>query len=379
MSGRTMASPAEVGGGAGSSLATRLLVTQALLLAATAAACVAVAWFVAPVVFGDHLAADGVTGPPVERTHLEQAFVSSMLISLAISLLAAILMGLALTWSFSRRVQLSVAAAATAATDVAAGRLSVRLPRPGLGREFDQLAVAFNRLADRLEAVETTRRRMLADLAHEMRTPLATLDAHLEALEDRVRRFDAATLSVLQSSTQRLSRLARDIDSVSRAQEGNLPLDRRPVRPVHLLLAAADASQERLRAAGIDLAVEDFADRLVRVDTDRMGQVLGNLLDNALRHTPAGGRITLTARVSGSWVELEVQDSGEGIAPAHLAHLFDRFYRADTARNRAQGGTGIGLTIAKALVDIHGGSISAHSAGTDEGATFIVRLPVLPP
>jgi len=336
-----------------------------------------VASAVGPGIFRDHLQRAGVTHTSAETTHVEEAFGSAMIISLLVALLASVLAALAVTWYFTRRVQRSITAVADSASEIATGRYRSRVPSPGLGGEFDQLAATFNELADRLDNVEITRRRMLADLAHEMRTPLATLDAHLEALEDGVRDLDEATFTILRSSTQRLVRLAQDINAVSQAEEGKLEIDLVATDPRDLVEAASRAAHDRFRAKGVDL-VEDIAtDATVSVDRERMGQVFGNLLDNALRHTPPGRTVTLACRgIDDKWVEFIVRDSGEGIEPEHLTHVFDRFYRADSARSRHQGGSGIGLTITRALVEAHGGGISADSPGRGRGAKFTVRLPV---
>lgn len=357
--------------------ATRLLLAQALVLVAGAMTSWLVASAVGPGIFRDHLQRAGVAHTSAESTHVEEAFGSAMIISLLVALLASVLAALAVTWYFTRRVQRSITAVADSASEIATGRYSSRVPSPGLGGEFDQLAATFNQLADRLDNVEITRRRMLADLAHEMRTPLATLDAHLEALEDGVRDLDEATFTVLRSSTQRLVRLAQDINAVSQAEEGKLEIDLVLTDPRDLIEAANRAAHERYRTKGVDLVEDIAADAAVSVDRERMGQVFGNLLDNALRHTPKGGTVTLACRgIDDKWLEFIVRDSGEGIEPEHLTHVFDRFYRADSARSRQQGGSGIGLTITRALVEAHGGGISAHSPGRGRGATFTVRLPV---
>jgi signal transduction histidine kinase len=265
-----------------------------------------------------------------------------------------------------------------AASDVAGGHYDVRVAGPGLGPEFDALASGFNQMAGRLGSVEQTRRRLLADLGHEMRTPVAMLEAYLEALEDGVATLDAGTVELLRAQTKRLARLSDDITSVSRAEEGQVGLHVRPVRPESVTTAAADAAAEAYQAKGVHL-VTRFAAGLpeLSLDPERMGQVLGNLLDNALRHTPAGGAVTISAALSPgtSDVELSVADTGEGIPAAHLPHLFERFYRVDTARDRTHGGSGIGLAIAKALVEAHDGQLSATSPGAGQGSTFRILLP----
>ncbi|MBD8057342.1 two-component sensor histidine kinase, partial [Rhodococcus ruber] len=214
-----------------------------------------------------------------------------------------------------------------------------------------------------------------SDLAHEMRTPLATLDAHLEALEDGIRVADTETLTILRSSTARLERLAEDMGAVSRAEEGRLSIDPVPTDTATLVEAAVRAATDRYAARNVTLIHHLERPTAVIVDPDRIGQVLGNLLDNALRHTPAGGAVTVTADVDDRWAEITVTDTGEGIAAEHLGHLFDRFYRADTSRRYQEGGSGIGLTIARALVEAHGGTLTAESPGAGAGARFTVHLP----
>jgi len=334
-----------------------------------------VASAVGPSLFHDHLERADVDHTAAETEHIEEAFASALLISLTVALLAAVAAALLVSAYFSRRVRRSFEPVTAAAAEIAAGRYGSRVPDPGLGDEFATLADTFNTLAERLEGIETTRRRMLADLAHEMRTPLATIEAHLEAIEDGVRDHDDATLAVIRDSTRRLDRLAEDIAAVSRAEEGNLDIDPRPVDAGALARVAAQAAQDRYAAKGVALTVDVATAGRVRADPDRIGQVLSNLLDNALRHTPAGGTVRLACRRLDKWVELVVADSGEGIAAEHLGHVFDRFYRVDTARDRSRGGSGIGLSIARALVEAHGGTIRVNSLGAGTGTTFTVLLP----
>lgn len=360
------------------SLAARLLGAQALVLLAGAATTWVVASMVAPGTFHTHLQHAGVGHTAAEAIHVERAFNDSLLIALGVALVTSVLMALGVTAYFTRRVQRSTAAVAESAVDIASGQYRARVPSPGLGSEFDLLATTINELAERLGDVETTRRRILADLAHEMRTPLASIEAHLEAVEDGVRELDEATLAVLHSDTRRLQRLAEDISAVSQAEEGRLESRPVPTMAGTLLESAAAAARDAFDAKGVELLVDaDTVAGPVLVDPQRMAQVLGNLLDNALRHTPPGGTVKLTVgQPDRRWVELKVGDTGEGIDPAHLPHVFERFYRADAARARSRGGSGIGLTISRALVEAHGGRLSASSEGLGEGATFTVRLPV---
>lgn len=357
--------------------AGRLLAAQALVLVAGAVTTWLVASAIGPGIFHDHLAQAEVSHTAAETRHVEEAFATALLLSISLALLAAVGAALVVSWYFSRRVRRSLSPLTTAASQIAEGHHGSRLPDPGLGGEFATLTATFNALTERLEAVATTRRRMLADLAHEMRTPLASIDAHLEAVQDGVRELDDATLAVIRSGTSRLRRLAEDIGAVSDAEEGSLPVAPFEVDPGALVRAAAGSLADRYAAAGVHLEpVVSTPDRdRVLADPDRLGQVLSNLLDNALRHTPAGGTVTLACTREGRWVDLVVSDTGDGIEAEHLPHVFDRFYRADTARDRGHGGSGIGLSISRAIVEAHGGRISASSGGPGTGAAFAVRLP----
>lgn len=355
--------------------AARLLVAQALVLVAGALTTWLVASLVGPGLFSDHLQQAGVAHTASEIRHVEEAFLSALVISIALALVASVAAALAVSWYFSRRVQRSIGDVAEAASQIAAGTYGARVPDPGLGGEFAMLAATYNRLAERLASTEATRRSMLADLAHEMRTPLATIEAHLEAVEDGLRTLDDGTLAVIRGSTHRLRRLAEDMAAVSRAEEGGLDLTLGAVDAAGLAAAAAEVARDRFVAHHVLLQTDLSEAGQVRVDADRIGQVLGNLLDNALRHTPAGGTVTLACRRVDEWVEYRVTDTGGGVEAEHLPHLFDRFYRADTARDRDHGGSGIGLAIAKALVEAHGGGISVTSAAPGEGTTFRVRIP----
>lgn len=355
----------------------RLLGAQALVLLAGAVTTWVVAAIIGPGIFRDHLHRASAPRSASETRHVESAFTSALAYSISIALITATMAALAVTWYFSHRVQRSIAQVATASAHVAAGQYQARVNDPGLGREFAVLAATSNALAERLQATETTRRRMLADLAHEMRTPLATVDAHLEAVEDGVRTLDEDTLSVLRLSTHRLRRLAEDISAISRAEEGTLDFTQGPIPASTIARAAARTAHDRFTTAGVVLQIELGTNAQVLADPDRIGQVLTNLLDNALRHTPPGGTVGITCSLDRPWVQYVVTDNGPGIPPEHLSHVFERFYRSDSARTRAHGGSGIGLSIAKAIVEAHGGQITASSNGPGHGAEFTVRLPAI--
>lgn len=356
-------------------LSTRLLLAQGLLLGAGAGTAWLVALAIGPGIFHQHMVEAGGSHTAAELDHIERGFRDSLVVALSTGLVAAVLIALVVTWWFSRRLHASTAAVAASTTRISHGHYDTRVPTVGLGQEFDHLADTVNELATRLERVEQTRTRLLADLAHEMRTPLASIDAHLEAIEDGVRTTDPATMAVLHANSRRLHRLADDITTVSRAEEGRLDLRPTPTAAAGLLRAAASAAADAYNAAGVTLRTQVDTPAMLDVDPDRISQVLANLLDNALHHTSALGVVTLTARRGHDHtVELVVTDTGTGIGASDLPHIFERFYRVDPARQH-RGGSGIGLTISRAIVDAHGGTLVATSDGPGLGATFTATLP----
>lgn len=358
-------------------LAPRLLIAQTLVLVAGAATSWVVAAIVGPSIFHDHLRQAGVGHSAAEAAHVEEAFGSALIIALGAALTASVILALGVTAFFTRRIQRSTTAVANSAAKIANGQYQTQVPSPGLGAEFDQLAATINDLARRLGDVEATRRRLLTDLAHEMRTPLSSIEAHLEAVEDGVRRLDDGTMDVLHGNTARLQRLAEDISAVARAEEDGRDLRRVPTRAAALVDSAVAAARNAYVSKQVTLVVDERADGVVLADPDRMVQVLSNLLNNALQHTAAGGDVLVAVRKPDPhWIEITVIDNGEGIEAEHLPHIFERFYRADPARSRDRGGSGIGLTISKALVESHGGGLSVSSPGRGRGSNFTVRLPL---
>ena len=361
-------------------LGTRLLAALALVLVTAGLTAWLVAGAVGPAIFHEHLAGSGVRTAEEAVFHAELAFRTASGLALTIGLAAATVAALAVSLFLTRRIGASLSAMTSAARLVAGGRYQARVPAPGMGAEFDEVADAFNQMAARLDASEELRRRLLSDVAHELRTPVATLNAYLEGLEDGITDLDADTVGLLRAQGARLTRLSEDLSAVTRAESGEiqLSLDRR--NPAELLEQAFRAADDRAQALGIDLSVETEPGLpAVLVDADRMAQVLGNLVDNALHHTEPGGRVVLAGQASGSAVRLAVTDTGEGIEARHLPHVFERFYRAESARDRTSGGSGIGLAITKALVEAHGGTIVVASAGRGAGSRFEITLPIADP
>ncbi|MEO9249070.1 HAMP domain-containing sensor histidine kinase [Citricoccus nitrophenolicus] len=358
-------------------LAARFFTAQVFVVAASLAAAVLVASWVGPQIFHDHLVMAGLVEHSTEMLHVEQAYRDTGLVTLAAALGTALACTLAVTVFLTRRLRQPLGTLTQAVKAMARGRDDSRVPELGAGTEVDELAEAFNTMADRLERTEHTRRRMLSDLAHEMRTPVSVLTVYVDALQDGVTHWDEATSQVMDEHLRRLTRLVEDINEVSRAEEGRLDLDRTEGPVAGLLDTAADTHREAFAAQGVTLQVRyDPAAGVVDVDRQRIGQILSNLLTNALRHTPPAGTVTLsTCAGPRRQVTISVEDSGSGIGAEHLPHLFERFYRGDTARDRDHGGSGIGLTISRVLAEAHGGTLTATSPGPGHGAVFTLELP----
>ncbi|WP_353510272.1 HAMP domain-containing sensor histidine kinase [Intrasporangium sp.] len=358
-------------------LASRLLLAQVLVLGASVVTAGAVAALFGPPLFHEHLLEAGQAPDSPQLAHIEQAYRDASLVSLAVALVIALACAAAVTWYVTRRMQAPLDALANAAREVSRGHFGARVGPLGAGTEFDELGHAFNLMARQLEQTEDTRRRLLSDLAHELRTPIATLTVYCEGLRDGVTTWNADTERVMTEQTERLARLAADLDDVSRAEEGRLALDLSPTPVPELIWSAAEARREAFARQGVELHVRPDAAPDVHVEADprRIGQVLDNLLANALRHTPRGGAVQLSARAVHDAVEIVVADTGDGMSADQLPHVFERFYRGDTARDRDRGGSGLGLTISRAIADAHRGSLVASSAGPGEGSTFTLTLP----
>lgn len=355
----------------------RLLAAQAIVLAAGAATTAVVAAVVGPPLFREHLHRAGVPMDSLEEVHAVEAYGYSTVISIGGALAVSAIAALAVSWYVSRRLQRSITEVASAATAVADGHYGIRVSPPQLGEDFDALAFAFNQMASRLEAVESTRHQLFGDLAHEIRTPIAVLEAYIEALEDGVRTLTPQTTAMLRDQTRRLVRFSDDAAALVRAEEGSFSMAYTFIDVERLARRCVATAQKRYDTKTVTLQTR-VADGLPQLwaDEQRLSQVLGNLLDNALRHTASGGKVELNCLRDGDRLAITVLDNGEGIAAEHLPRLFERFYRADAARDREHGGAGIGLAIAKALVEAHGGTISVTSAGPGNGAAFTLTLPI---
>lgn len=357
-------------------LATRLFAMLAAVSLTGAATAWAVALAVGPGIFHTHLTEAGLGEHDEATMHAEQAFASASVLALAAAVAAAIAASLAASAWLARRASRSLASLSDAATAVGAGDYTASIRADGLGPEFGELARAFEAMRERLGDSTALRERLLADLAHELRTPVTNLDATLEAVADGLLPLDADTLGRLRDQGRRLTRLADDLASVTRAEAGLLELHPVPIDPVELAKRAVAAGAVRAAERGVVLRALP-ADGLptVEVDPERLAQVLDNLVANSLAHTAEGDTIMIGCEATADAVKITVADTGAGIAAEHLPHVLERFYRVDSARDRHHGGSGIGLAICKALVEAHGGAIAVSSDGPGHGAVVTVRLP----
>lgn len=354
-------------------LVTQLLAAQVGVLVVAAVVATLVAVTVGPSLFHEHLQRAGMSGTGEMSVHVEEAFTSTGLITLVVALGAALAVATGATVLLARQVTQPLGALHEAARQVAGGGYNdaTRLHTSGPA-EFADVTTAFVQMATRLQSVEQVRQQMLSDLAHEMRTPLATLTVYLDAVDDHVAALDEGTTSVLRDQVIRLERLVRDINTVSRAEEDPLHMTTLDIAELTRTLVESfdkPGTDHRIRVTTPGPSVRIPGDR------DRLTQVLTNLVDNALRHAGPTGQVEVTVRHCEGQAVITVADDGDGIPAGALPHIFERFYRTDTARDRAHGGAGIGLAICSALVRAHHGTITARSPGPAQGATFTVTLP----
>jgi signal transduction histidine kinase len=279
----------------------------------------------------------------------------------------------------ARRIALPLRAVTIASRGIAAGDFGHRVPETSAD-EIGELALSFNQMARQLEQTEQRRVELIGTVAHELRTPLSTLQLQAQGMLDGVLPWDATALLEMQRELARLQRLVMDLEELSRAEAGQVALDLRAVNIAESIFAAAKRLQLQYDSKGVALqVVAPPGLPAVRADPNRITQVLVNLLGNALHYTPSGGQVTVRARAEHHEVRVEVGDSGIGISPEHLPHVFERFYRVDKSRSRAGGGSGIGLTISRHLIEAHGGRIGAFSRGDGQGSKFEFSLPLSGP
>jgi two-component system sensor histidine kinase BaeS len=316
----------------------------------------------------------GGPGPgPMAGGRAQQVRDETIVTLVAVALAAAggaSLLGLLLAGRIVRPLgQLEGAAAAVARGEH--GRRSGLADRPD---EIGSLGRSFDAMATEIERAELSRRRFFQDVVHELKTPLAVIDATTTAVLDGVYAHEDRHLETIRQQSRLLARIVDDLRTISLAEAGVLPLRPRAIAVDQLLAEVSQAFAARADAAGIRLELDPSPDLVANGDSDRLRQILGALLDNAFRHTPRGGRVVIESRPVADRIRVAVRDTGPGLDPQDLPHVFERFYQADQARDRSTGSSGLGLAIVKALVEAHGGSVGAENA-PNGGARFWFELP----
>jgi signal transduction histidine kinase len=361
-------------------LGLKLFLSYLVIIVVGSVVLIGTAEFQTPVALTRHIARmQAVLGDDpglVEDLHenFDAAITEILVVATIVALLAAIIVSI----YTARRIVGPIQVMRAASHHIAAGDYHERIPIPG-NDELGTLAQAFNQMAEELEQTEQRRLALIGDVAHELRTPLSSIRSTMEGLVDEVLPAEPSTFLSVQREIARLQRLVYDLEELSRAESGQISLDLQSVHVLKPIQAAVNRLKTQYEDKGVALQVDIPDEHLsIWADPGRVTQVLLNLLGNALQYTPSGGRVTVRITRKGQEAVVKVQDTGIGIPIEHLSHIFERFYRVDKSRSRAGGGSGIGLTIARHLVEAHGGRIWAESPGPDKGSTFTFTLPSTP-
>lgn len=359
------------------SLARRMLTTQMQITTLAGLTLLALVILIAPSRFANHLVSTGETNPLVLE-HAKEAFVQAGALALSVALVVSLVAAAVLSRVIGRRITQPIEQLAQGADQIGSRNFVVKAPSHPFSDEVARLGLSLESMGTQLAETERTRSRLLSDLAHEVRTPLATLELYAEGLQlELVPREEA--LATIKDQIQRMQRLAQDLREVALAEEHALAMEMENVELGELVSSACIAFAPRLAAEGVDLK-QHPASALINLQADpiRLQQVLGNILDNAARHTAPGGQIHVTLGRASTDAVVRITDTGVGIPPTELDHVFERFYRVDPSRVATDGGgSGLGLTIARAIAEGHGGSLIGSSEGCGKGTTLILTLPTL--
>jgi signal transduction histidine kinase len=309
--------------------------------------------------------------PARYRASVESSIFSNLSRTLAVGAIISLIGGVLLT----RVLVAPLRQLEQGAKAVTRRQLDYRVPEKG-SIEMRSVARSFNQMAAELERQESLRRNLLADVTHELRHPIHILQGSLQAILDNVYQLDMAEINQLLDQTQNLAALVDDLHELAQAEAHELPLDRQDTDLRQLVSMTAEMYQSLAAMKAIEFQVElPLSPVICRVDASRIRQTLQNLINNALRYTPEGGKIRVIVTSGQEHVAIGVEDTGTGIAPENLSRVFDRFYREDSSRNRQLPGTGLGLAIAQAIIQAHGGEIKVESAGINQGSSFTIELP----
>ncbi len=357
----------------------RLLAGNLAVAAAGVATVAGGVWLAAPGAFTDAMGMRGSGGmmggsaPGMMDPVLRAAFGDAVGSTLVLGLAAALVVAVAASVLLSTRLARPIDALTAASRRVADGDYAQRVP-PADG-ELGELATSFNDMAAALQVTEQRRRDLIGDVAHELRTPIASVRGYVEGLQAGVFAPGPDAWRVLDDQTARLEHLVDDLAVLWSADARDLRLEIEAIDGPQLLADALERHRSAAAARSIDLALGGVAPVRLLADRVRVAQVIDNLVGNAVRYTQPGGHVVLELASRGSSSELAVRDDGPGLSPEQAARVFERFYRADSSRSREVGGSGLGLAITKSLVAAMDGSVAVQSAGLGRGTVFAVRLP----
>ena len=365
------------------SLSGKFLLSYLLIVLVGVATLLVVTFALAPTLFQAQLVPILQTHPGALTTaeaiqRILDVFLGTLLSALAVAAIVATVTSLAISLFVARRITVPLRQMTQVSQRISAGHYAERMVIAPVHRtdELGQLASSINALAVALEQTERRRLEVIGNVAHELRTPIATLEGYLEGLLDEVIEPSPRTWAMLHTEAGRLRRLVDDLQELSRAEARQIPLSLQPVAPQRLVQDALEPLAGQFVEKGLELQIhvpEDLPQ--VMADPTRAVQILTNILVNALRYTPAPGKVAVDVNREEAMVAFRVSDTGIGLSPEQIAHIFERFYRVDKSRWRVFGGSGIGLTIAQSLAQAMGGAIRVESAGLDQGSSFTFTLP----
>ena len=340
--------------------------------------------YVAPITFAEQMGHMGTSGQQrgmaLERlsdvnTQVEANFRTAIDGALLRAGIAAIVAAVLVSWFVSQQIVHPLQALVKLSQRIAGGHYQERLEATSHD-ELADLVHSFNQMAEALDHSEGLRQELMADVTHELKTPLASIKGYMEGLQDGIISANAETFQLIHHEASRLQRLVQDLQELSRVEAGQIPIHRQKSDPCQIVEAAVERMRPQFAEKEIALTVEMPSPLApVEADADRIGQVLINLLGNALQNTSSGGHVEIRIIHKNKQLEFAVHDSGIGLAPENLERIFQRFYRVDKSRSRSSGGSGIGLTISRYLVEAHQGRIWAESPGLGRGSTFFFSLP----
>ena len=330
-----------------------------------------------PVTIDGKLAGTVVVGyyGPYFYTESDIQFLDTLNRLLQIGAVVAMILALGLGLIIARQLSTPIKRVTVAARQIADGNLKERVVEKSTTTEIVELTQTVNSMADTLEKQEALRKRLTADVAHELRTPLATLQSHIEAMLDGVWEMDAKRLELCHEETVRLTKIVQSLEELTRYDQESSQLNKAPVNPGRLMDKVAKTFEAEFLRKGVAIQLEvPETSTTLELDEDKMTQALINLVSNSLKFTPQGGTVTLTLTENSKEICMTVADTGVGISEEDLPHIFERFFRADVSRNKKTGGSGIGLAIVKSIVEAHGGRVEVQSH-KDYGSVFKLYLP----